>query len=608
MMLYRKVIFIIFSLCFVVLQGQNTYNAKILQDNDTALQKIFYFHASKTDYALDTLYRLSTNSVDVHYYDPILNPNNSYYQYLSLMGTPTLDLIYKADDLLNYQRQTNTYKPYVFAKDNVKYFQNKKAYSAFTYDAGTDAQQYFNVIFARNLYKGLNLQTEYSVNYADGNLNNSQVMNQFFNIGVNYISDKGRYRSNAAFVHSRAYILENGGILNDTMFINSEYSSMETYPTFLNSGWSKWKTNEFYFNQSVRIAKDSTFNFGALVHSISYEKYARLYIDENKVFLDSLATTLQRNSLYWTNVTKPQTLIPVHLGLNYDVITFRDSLEKKHLNVLSPEVRIGIKDFLELRFVQSFSSYDYNKDNQFDVIFHHLLALRSKKDSSIVFDSYIKAQVQNKQADYIYSHYFTETLAWDYNNTDKTKTMSLCFGMKYRKSLSLELSYFDIKDRYYFDENLVLYRGNTKLYQVNLKNDFNLKRFSFKGLISVQKASDDEVVRLPLLSLKQSLFYNFAMMKGKLPMQVGLDLNYNTSYYADRYNTLTGMFVRQNSMKIGNHLYADVFITMKVQRFTMFVSFLHVSSFLQSHDYFNTPLYPHNGFAFRYGLSWRFLD
>ena len=61
-------------------------------------------------------------------------------------------------------------------------------------------------------------------------------------------------------------------------------------------------------------------------------------------------------------------------------------------------------------------------------------------------------------------------------------------------------------------------------------------------------------------------------------------------------------------LKIGNHVYADVFVTMRVQRFTMFASFLHVSSFLQNHDYFNSPLYPHNGFAFRYGISWKFLD
>lgn len=607
-MLYRRVVFVLFCFSFVLMQGQNASNTKIKQDNDTVLQKVFYFHASKTDYALDTLYRLSNNAIDIHYYDPMLNPKNSYYQYLSLMGTPALDLIYNSDDLLNYQRQPNNYQPYVFTKGNVKYFQNKKAYSAFTYDAGTDAQQYFNVIFARNLYKGLNLQTEYSVNYADGNLNNSQVMNQFFNIGVNYISDKGRYRSNAAFIHSRAYILENGGILNDTMFVNSEYSSMQTYPTYLNSGWSKWKTNEFYFNQSVRIAKDSTLNLGAFVHSVSYEKYARLYTDENKTSLDSLATTLQRNSLYWTNVTKPQTLIPVHLGLNYDVITFRDSLEKKHFNVLSPEARVGFKGFVELRFIQSFSDNLYDKDNQFDVVFNHLFALRSKKDSSIVFDSYIKAQVQNKQADYIYSHYLTDSLAWDYNNTGKTKTKSISFGVEFRKNITLELSYFDIKDRYYFDENLVLYKGNAKLYQVNLKNDFNIHRFSFRGLLSFQKVSDEDVVRLPLLSLKQSVFYNFALMKGKLPMQVGLDINYNTAYYADKYNTSTGMFVRQNSMKIGNHVYADVFVTMRVQRFTMFASFLHVSSFLQSHDYFNSPLYPHNGFAFRYGISWKFLD
>ncbi len=606
-MLHKKIVFVVFCLVFVLSKGQNGDSLLFLQENDTALQKVFFFHASKTDYALDTLYRLDREFVNVHYYDPLLNPSNSIYQYLSLLGTPSIDLIYKSKDLLDYQRQENSYSPYVYTKDNVKYFQNKRAYTAFSYNAGTDAQQYFDVIFARNLYKGLNLQTEYNVNYADGNLNNSQVMNQFFNISLNYISDKGRYRNNASFIHSRAYILENGGILSDTMFINSEYSSMETYPTFLNSGWSKWKTNEFYFNQSIRIAKDTSFNLGALVHSVSYEKYARLYTDENKSFLDSLATTLQRNSLYWTNVTQNNTLFPLHLGINYDVISYRDSLEKRHFEVFSPEARIGFRDFVELRFMQSFSDNRYNKDRQFDILLNHLFSLKGSKDPAAVFDAYLRFCLQDKQADYIYSHYFTETLAWD-NNIGKTNTKVLCFGARFKKNLSLDLSYFDIKDRYYFDENLVLYKGNTKLYQLILRNDFSLSRFSFKGLLTIQKASDEDVVRLPRFAVKQSVYYNFKMMKGRLPMQVGLDINYTTRYYADRYDTSTGMFLRQNSMKIGNHVYTDLFFSMKVQRFTLYASFLHLSSFLQSHDYFNTPLYPHNGFAFRYGLSWRFLD
>ncbi|MBR1770153.1 MAG: hypothetical protein IJ748_06830 [Bacteroidales bacterium] len=600
-------LFLILSVACSYLRGQASGELSSTLKSDTNLQSIFYFHATKTDYVSDTLFRVNDDLSSLHYYDPMLNPQNSFWQYLSVMGTPSVNLIYSSPDILDYQRQANNYLPYIFSKENVKYFQNNKAYSAFSYNAGTDAQQYFDVIFARNVYKGLNLATEYKVNYADGNLNNSQVMNQFFNVALNYISPTGRYRNNASFIHSRAYILENGGILTDSMFINSEYSSMETYPTRLNAGWSKWKTNEFYFNQSFRLSQDTKKNYGALVHSVSWEKYARLYNDENKVFLDSLATTLQRNSLYWTNLVSSDILIPLHFGINADNISFRDSLQKKTFTNISPHIKAAYKNKISLSFIKTFSDNSYNNDYQFDAALNNLFIKKSYKDSSIVFDAYIKANIQNKRADYIFSHYFTENLSWD-NKTGKTSSKSVTLGFRLKKLINVELSYFNIGNRYFFDSTLAMHKANTDLFQVNIKNKFNLKRFSFCGLLSLQKAENENAIHLPLLAFKESVYYNFFMMKGKLPAQIGIDLNYTTSYYADMYNPLTGMFVWQDKMKIGNHVYADFFFSMRVKSFSLFASLTHISSFLQSHDYFNTPLYPHNGFAFRYGISWRFTD
>lgn len=583
------------------------------QIKDTSLQKVFYFHSSKTDYVIKDLFRLDEDFSDIHYYDPMLLPDNSIYQYLSLMGTPSQDLIYKNENILTYQLQPNNYKPYIFvnnifepyslfyAKTNaVKYFQNQKAYSSFSYSAGTDAQQYFDVIFSKNLYKGLNLQLEYNVNYADGNLANSQVMNQFFNFSLNYISPKGIYKNSASFVHSRAYILENGGILADSLFVNNEYSSMETYPTYLTSGWSKWKTNEFYFNQALRLFSPKLKkNYGALVHNISYEKYARLYTDENKIQTDSLATTLQRNSLYWTNVVKDSTLFPIHLGINYDRITFMDSLQNKHFDVFSPELRLGFKNYVELSFLRSVSNNIYDKD--YNLTFSVCPPFNI---GGTTF--YFKANLQNRQADYIYSHYQTENLIWN-NSINKTKTLTLSLGFLFKDYLALELNYFDIKNRYWFDTLCFLHSGNTSLYQINFKNHFTLNNFVFKGILSLQKVSNEDVLRVPLLALKQSVYYSFFLMKGKLPTHFGIDINYFTSYYADKYHTQTGMFVHQQDTKIGNHLYADIFLSIKVQRFSIFASLTHLTSFIDR-NYFNSPLYPHNSFAFRYGLRWQFLD
>lgn len=612
---------------FILLTGIIFFTQKLcaqgVEDNssfvtDTSLHKIFYFNASKDSYLVEDIQRMTYDYNDIHYYDEMISPFTPYYQYLSTKGSASQSLLYSNNDIFDYQRQCNTYLPYIFTGKNVKYFQNRRAYTSFNYSNGLDNGQYFDINFAKNIYKGLNLQTEYKVNYANGDFQNSGVKNQFFNVSLNYISTNGLYRANGAFVHNRAFIQENGGILSDSLFINDAFSSASTYPTNSSAGWSKWKTNEFYFNQSLRLSKDTLkqnfFNAGALIHSISFERYARLYNDENMTSTDSLGTTIWRNSLFWTNdifTNKTEKFfIPLHIGVNYDIIKFSDLVEDKKYAVFTPEARVNLSYFGEISYKHSIASNNYSNDFQID--WKELSIIEINKEGSqnqwknkckVYFDM----SIQNKQADYIFSHYQTANFLFN-NKVGKTFTERYSLGVKLFDAFDLKFSYFDIKDSYWFDKNLQLNTGNTSLIQIVLNNKFNIGRFGFKGSYVMQNAKNEEVIRLPLLTLKQGVYYNFTMFQKKLYSQVGVDLNYFTSYYADDYNYRTGMFVRQNEEQIGNYLYADVYLDIKIQRFTLFVTVEHPYAGLVSRNYFNTPLYPHQGFTLRYGFSWKLLD
>ena len=614
---------ILLNSCIVYAQN---VGEEFFYDNDTALNKIFYFHSAKDKYLIDSIKKVLYDWNDVHYCDEMFLPNSPLYQYLSTEGSASQSLMFQTMDLLDIQRQNNSYSPYIFTKKNIKYFQNKDAYTSFSYSNGINSGQYLDVNFAKNLYKGLNLQTEYKVNYADGEFENSQVMNQFFNVTLNYISKNGIYKTNGAFVHNRAYILENGGLTSDTAFLNQDYSSPNTYPTNLSEGWSKWKTNEFYFNQSLRLSKDTThqniLNSGALIHSMSFEKYARLYSDENKSFTDSLASRFFKNSIFWTNDIYSNIhssfFLPIIIGLNYDIIKFSDSLSEDKSIMFTPEIKVALRRNstsnypIEIDFKRCFSSSKYDNDYQLGLNINSLVS--KTIEGKLLFNSYLKFNIQKKQADYVFEHYNTENILWE-NNVGKTSTKSATLGLNWKQKLNLEISYFNLKNMYWFDEELNLNSGNTSLYQVILKNNFKTKNreeksnfLGFKGIYMLQYSTNDEVVRLPLLAFKQGLYYDFTMINKKLNSQIGLDLNYFTSYYADSYNTQTGLFTRQNQRKIGNYLYANVYFNIKIQRFTLYLEVSHPYASMFSRNYFNTPLYPHHAFMFRYGINWKFLD
>jgi hypothetical protein len=257
----------------------------------------------------------------------------------------------------------------------------------------------------------------------------------------------------------------------------------------------------------------------------------------------------------------------------------------------------------DFSYSHSFSSSSYyDKDKQMDI------KATFDEDSLNDFSLYANLVLQEKAPDYIFSHYRVENLFWD-NDIRKTKTKSISFGIDLIKAINIEVCYFSLKNVYYFDraDYFPMYQ-DANLWQVKLNDDFKIKDFGFKGMYVFQNSDNRAAVNVPKLLLKQSVYYEFAMFKHRLLTQVGVDINYFTKYYADFYNTKTGIFERQHEEKIGNYVYADLFINMKISRFSLFLAFLHPYAGMFNKDYFNTPLYPHEGFTFRYGISWKFLD
>lgn len=608
--LLKYILICLFCSSFVAV-GQNEQIGKYII-SDTSLSNIYYYYSNKDSYLIDSLYNVYYDAFEVHYYTPLMYPNNHFYQQLSTSGSSCKDMIYHPISIFDYKRSPNLFTPYSMNKHNTKYFQNKKAYTSIAYSGSTLGNQFFRVNFAQNLYKGLNLQTEYFVNYSDGDFDKSQVMNQFFNFSLNYISPKGNYRNNLSFDHNRAYILENGGIISDSAFRNHDYSSPSSFPINLQQGWSKWKTSEYSFNQTLRLDKDTSqtvkiFNKGALVHNSSFFRAARLYKDENHLSKDSLGENLWQNSIFWTNDiynTKDRFFIPISIGLNMDFLNFNDSLSSKWFSLIAPQIKIGIKnnDFQVFASASRiFSSSDYNKDFEIKTSARYDI---NKEQNFYLFADFL---MQERQPYYIFTHFFNENYSWDNTSLSKTQTSSFCGGISFNDHFIVKARYLSLKNMYAFNTDLQMLCSNNKIFQVFFNHNILIGRLRLSGSYIFQKSSQD-IVHLPALAIKQSFAYNFTIFKGKLNLQSGLDLYYYTKFKADNYNPEIGIFTLQDKENIGNYPYADIFLSLNIKQFCMFVMLEHPYSGIFSYDYFNTPLYPSERFQLRYGLTWKLIN
>lgn len=579
---------------------------------DTVERRSIYFNVDPLSHLIDGTHQPENVLNDVHRVDKSFALTGDFYQRLSSPGSPSKNIFFRPRDINDRDAHALLFEPYLYTADNIRFYQTNRPYSNLKYSNDIDNAQYFSITHSQNVWKSLNVALTYDVNYADGTFDKSQTMNQFFNFTANYISAKGRYRAAASFIRNRAYVLESGGILSDSLFLNDAYSKPETYPVNLENAYSKYKTADFSLFQTVRLDMDTAgetrvLNAGALNHQIRFNRSSRLYRDELMKTTDSLSKRQLRNILSWTNDVynreKAEWFLPLTFGLEHELLLYADSLNSDLNNMITPFARIGLRSplldvRLEGRYVLGGSYFAGDCQVKLD---SRLYFSTQNRDNALG----LKASYSCLSAYYILSHFSSERLVWD-NVLEKTGTLYLNLSYLYKDMIEAFLSYAGLDKASYVDNDMRVRQTSvpTHLFQVGLKHDCRAGRFGFGGFALLQKASDDYAVRVPLFQARQTVYVEVDLFKGRLKTQFGLDLNYNTAYYADMYSPLLGCFVRQDEEKVGNYLYADIYINAKIDKCNLFLSLSHPYAGLLGYNYINTPLYPHEGLAFRWGLSW----
>ncbi|MBR5254249.1 MAG: hypothetical protein IKV46_04330 [Bacteroidales bacterium] len=575
--------FFLFALTYIAISLPFQSFAQKEKEDSLHISNI-YFKADNNSWLIDSVYLIENDLYSVHRVDNTKKILNSFYQTLSTLGGASQSLEYTPQKP-TYDFLPNLFEPYFHTLENINFYQLSNPYSLLKYSNDINSSQYFSIIHAQNLAKGLNVAIKYDVNYADGIFATSQVMNQFFDFTSNYISKNGRYRALLSFIRNRAYVNENGGILHDSLWTNSSYSKPETYPTLFTSAYSQYKNYNASLTQHYILNKEK--KLGAISHQIIYEDLTRLFNNLETQKADSTNQIKIENTLSWTNKTesKQNFFIPLNIGITHRLLSYSNT-DTYFKNQISPFASIGLnlKNFdLEGRYTQIFSE---SKENE---------------HQAIVKASYKKRITLQAEQNKAYGNYYIQY----YGKTNPTLTNSLKLNYN-TKNLNIDLSYNQVENATYIDEKLQIIQIKEKanLFSAKLMYDYNIGILNTKGQVLYQKTDNTEAIRLPEFQAKASLAIKVNLFGGKMTSLFGVDLNYFSAYYADVYNAEIGFFTRQNQELIGNYLYADIFANIKISQCNLFIALEHPYAGLISNNYFSTPHYPHSGLSFRWGLSW----
>lgn len=168
----------------------------------------------------------------------------------------------------------------------------------------------------------------------------------------------------------------------------------------------------------------------------------------------------------------------------------------------------------------------------------------------------------------------------------------------------------NIQNMIYFNDQCLPAQngGSVQVLSVRLRQDFKWRALNWCNTVTYQKSSNEDVLPLPQLAIYSNLFLSFKVAK-VLDVQMGVDLDYYSRYYAPAYQPSTMTFYNQKEIECGNYPYMNAYVNMKLSRARFFVLFSHVNQgVFGGSDYFSIPHYPLNPRRFLMGVSVNFLN
>jgi hypothetical protein len=146
------------------------------------------------------------------------------------------------------------------------------------------------------------------------------------------------------------------------------------------------------------------------------------------------------------------------------------------------------------------------------------------------------------------------------------------------------------------------------VFSATLDQRFRFGILNWDTQLTYQTSSNEDVLPLPKFSVYSNLYLKFKIAN-VLHVQVGVDGNYYTSYFAPAYEPAIMSFHNQHELKCGNFAFFDAYANFKLKQARFYVMYSHVNKGLfGGNNYFAIPHYPLNPGRFQMGVSVNFVN
>ena len=523
--------------------------------------------------------------------------------------------------------------------DDVVYYDLPTPFTELMYRSVFEQGQLLDAIYSVNTSRQFNFSISRKGLRSLGNYQNFISSSSNFKISTNYFSKNKKYRFRTHYTNQKLFSEQNGGINNSDILNfengNSQFLDRGVFDPNFENAHNEFLGKRFYVDQSyVLVEKDS-------ISDSSLELFSSIYLEEKKYkfqqsssdefFGDSFVSQEINDKILLNSLNLQAGLIynsdifgKINLGLRY--VSDKYSLENYQIDQYIDNTQsINSKTtFITAEYLKTFSKIELNAktenfifgDNKSNM-FSSSIMLQLKNNNSFTANYKLFSSVPNYNFLLHRSNY--ENYNWN-NQFDNTITNSISLGLKLNEIIDLDVDLISVKKHIQFEKTVndladsseysilpVQNNGNLDILKLQLSRKINFGKFSIDSNLLFQKSLSDDIINLPQIVSRNTVYFSTDMFKKALFLQTGFGVKYFSKFYMNGYDPLLSELYIQNEKEIGEFPIIDFFINAKIQQTRLYFKFEHFNSSFTGYNYYSAPNYPYRDFSFRFGLVWNFF-
>jgi hypothetical protein len=564
-----------------------------------------------------TLYEQDTILNNFHNYDPVAK-GSWKYQDLGNIGTAAKPVFYQVPELIGLTSGFHAYDLYFRDPAKRRFFDTKSPFTEMSAFFGGGNRNMLDIAFARNVNSRWNLGLDFNTQRVRKTLNptdrdDHMTEQNAYGLHTNYRSENGKYWLLGSFSRMKHEVFEIGGIIPPSVDPTSLYFTYEDAKVWLQNSRARDLRQDYHLYHEYKLG-----NGLQVYHTLDRK-------NQNLVFESDLTTS---DSLFFNKNRFNQ---PDTTQNKSDFAEWRNEL-----GIKGSFKGFYYNAFTRIRNGRMESPFFPDQKETFDELYlgGELIGQISEKWSISADGEYLIPGAFR-----IHGLFVSPWLELEYTKAlyKPTSVQQIYYGNHYRWNNDFDnIGVDQIKGRIKLDFKGISLRPNLTLNRVNKYVFFNEERISTQadgeafmimpGLIAnIQIGKkfrwDTEMIftevsgegadnfRIPQFYANTRFYFDSPLFDENVYVQLGIDLRYKSSYFAEAYNPSFQQFYLQNTFDVYAYPVADLFLDFRINRTRVLFKYNHLNAGLMAEEgYFVTPDYTGYRSFLDLGITWYLFD